>query len=118
MTRSHSCVLVGGVSPLLCRWVLLVTGVLEGVTRRTVIEIAEELGFTVERRPLPLAELMGSAEVFLSSSAGGVMAITKVDDVTFGGGVPGEITRRIRERYWEWMARPELRVEIDYASAE
>ena len=90
------------------------SGMLEGVTRRSVLEICAELGLEVECRPLSLDEFMRSAEVFLSSSGGGVMPITKVDDTVIGDSTPGKITRRIRERYWQWMARPEMRTEIKY----
>lgn len=91
-------------------------GVLEGISRRTVVEICEEMGVAVEERAVPLAELMAAAEIFVSSSAGGVMPITRVDATAIGGGRVGETTRRVRERYWEWVARPALRTEVDYGA--
>lgn len=90
------------------------TGMLEGVTRRTVIEICRDLGYEVEIRPLPLDELMCSREVFLTSTAGGVMPLTKVDNKLFGNGVPGETALLIRSAYWDWIKRPELRCAIAY----
>ena len=89
-------------------------GMLEGITRRTVLEMASEHGLKVEVRPLPLAEFMEADEVFLSSSGGGVMALTKVDDRIFGNGATGPVTRALHQTYWEWMGRPELRTDIPY----
>lgn len=75
-------------------------GVLEGVTRRTVIEIARELGVPVRLRPLGALELRSAAEVFISSTAGGVMPIGMVDGVALGTSGMGPVTRKIAERYW------------------
>ena len=87
---------------------------LEGISRRTVLEICRALGYKVEVRPLPLEELMSGTEVFLTSTAGGVMPITRVDDTTFGGGKPGAVSQAIRSTYWEWAKRPEMRTEVPY----
>ena len=89
-------------------------GMLEGITRRTVLEMASEHGLKVEVRPLPLAEFMEADEVFLSSSGGGVIALTKVDDRIFGNGATGPVTQALHQTYWKWMARPDLRTEIPY----
>lgn len=93
------------------------TGCLEGVTRRTVLEICAEAGIAAEVRALPVAELIEADEVFLSSTAGGPVALTRVDDRVFCNGAPGPVATRIGECYWNWMSRPELRDEVDYALA-
>ena len=98
------------------RLVTAESGMLEGISRRTVLEICRAEGYTVEERPLPLDELMRSEEVFITSTAGGVMPLTRVDDLVFGGGAPGEVARRLRERYWEMVRKPELRTEIEFAA--
>ncbi len=89
-------------------------GMLEGISRRTVLEMATELGFDVDVRPLPLSEFMQADEVFMSTSGGGVLAITRVDDQVFANGTTGPITEALNARYWEWMYRPTLRTEITY----
>jgi branched-chain amino acid aminotransferase len=61
-------------------------GVLEGVTRKTVIELAAEHGIRIEARPVPAGELEQADEVFLSSTAGGVIPVTTVDGVVVGNG--------------------------------
>ncbi len=89
-------------------------GMLEGISRRTALEMAAELGFDVDVRPLPLAEFMQADEVFMSTSGGGVLAITRVDDRIFANGTTGPITCALKARYWEWMYMPALRTEITY----
>lgn len=89
-------------------------GVLGGITRRTVLEMAREIGLETEERALPLTEFLEADEVFLSSSGGGALPITRVDDRVFGNGVPGPVSSRLRALYWEWTQRPEHRTGIDY----
>jgi len=89
-------------------------GMLEGISRRTVIEMARDLGMTVEIRPLPLGEFMAADEVFISTSGGGVVALTKVDDRIFANGAVGPVAAQLHDTYWEWMTRPAFRTEISY----
>ena len=89
-------------------------GMLEGISRRTVIEIARSLGMQMELRSVPAAELRAADEVFMSTSGGGVLPVTKVDAQAIGNGEPGPVTRRLVESYWAWHADPALRLEIDY----
>lgn len=78
-------------------------GVLEGVSRRTVLELAQAQGIRVELRPLPVAELRRASEVFLSSTGGGVIAVARLDGVPVGGRAAGEfgpVTARLQAAYW------------------
>src|ERR1700742_262990 len=54
-------------------------GVLEGITRLAVIQLCEKLGLRCEVRPVPVVELRGADEVFISSTAGGVIGVTRLD---------------------------------------
>ena len=92
-------------------------GMLEGISRRTVLEMATELKLTTEIRPMPLAEFMDADEVFISSSGGGVIALTRVDDRIFGNGVTGPVATALHETYWNWMKRPHMRTEIAYPAS-
>lgn len=89
-------------------------GVLQGITRQTVMELAEQAGFTVEQRALPVAELMEADEVFLSSSGGGVLPVRRINDRTFSNGSAGPVALRLRARYFEVTLDPTYRTEIDY----
>ncbi len=89
-------------------------GVLPGITRRTVIELCEEIGAEVEVGALAADALRDADEVFISSTAGGVMPVTRIDGRALGDGEPGPLTTRIHDLYWSkkeagWHATP-----IDY----
>jgi branched-chain amino acid aminotransferase len=89
-------------------------GVLEGITRMTVIEIARGQGLDVQIGELPVSLLHGADEIFLTSTAGGVMPVATLDGRVVGDGAPGPVTKRIRERYWELHGDPRLTTEVDY----
>jgi branched-chain amino acid aminotransferase len=91
-------------------------GVLEGITRRTVIEMARQLGIGVELRALPADELRGAGEAFLSSSGGGVLPVTRVDGQPVGDGQVGATTKRLVETYWQWHADPRYSRPVKYAA--
>ena len=76
-------------------------GILEGITRETVFEIAGELGIPAEERDLTPYDLYTADEAFLCSTAGGIFPVVEVDGRTVGCATLGSITQRIRERYWE-----------------
>ena len=74
---------------------------LEGITRRTVFEIAELVGVPCEAADLSADDLRAADEVFLSSTAGGVMPVGTVDGAPLRHGAgPGPISLRLREEYW------------------
>lgn len=75
-------------------------GVLQGVTRRSAIEIARELGYVVAERDVSRPELMDAAEIFATSTAGGIMPVTKLNGREIGSGKMGSVTRRIHDAYW------------------
>lgn len=89
-------------------------GVLEGITRMTVVEIARAEGLEVAVGELPVSLLYEAEEIFLTSTAGGVMPVATLDARPVGGGAPGPLTTRIRTRYWELHADPELTTDVDY----
>ena len=92
-------------------------GVLEGITRRTVLEIAQAQGLPVEVRALASAELRTADEAFLTSSGGGVLPITQVDGRPLAGGRIGAVTQRLAETYWAWHRDPRYSTPVGYALA-
>jgi branched-chain amino acid aminotransferase len=90
------------------------TGVLEGITRRTVIELAPELGLDVHVGSLSVADLRRAEEIFLTSTAGGVIPVSTLDGMPVGVGRPGPITTQIRNRYWELHRDPRYTEAIEY----
>jgi branched-chain amino acid aminotransferase len=76
-------------------------GILEGITRETVFEIAAKLALPAEERDLTPYDLYTADEAFLCSTAGGIFPVVAVDGRTVGHGNLGSITHQVRERYWE-----------------
>lgn len=90
-------------------------GVLEGITRKTVVEIADEAGHPVTIDDVPVAALYQASEIFFTSTAGGVMPVTTLDDKPVGDGHPGPITTEVRTRYWDLHRDPRYILPIDYS---
>ena len=89
-------------------------GVLEGISRQTILDICDELSLEKEVRPISREEFMEADEIFLTTSSGGVVPITKVNDRVFSNDAPGEMTVKLMECYWNWTKNDDLRVEITY----
>jgi branched-chain amino acid aminotransferase len=68
-------------------------GALEGITRRAIMEICEEKGYTVKEEPFTRHDVFVADEVFLTGTAAEVIAVIEVDGRQIGNGVPGPITR-------------------------
>jgi branched-chain amino acid aminotransferase len=71
--------------------------ILDGINRKSVIQIATDLGYTVVERDVARAELYLAEEMFLTGTAAELVPIREVDDHAIGE--PGEITRVIQERF-------------------
>ena len=89
-------------------------GVLAGVSRKTVLEMAEHLGINTSVRSLSVEEFLEADEVFLSSSGGGVIPIIRVNETIFGNGASGPISVQLNETYWAWTTLEKYRDPIDY----
>jgi len=79
---------------------------LDGITRRTVIELAKARGYTVNERVIMPEELHEADEVFLSGTAVEVTPVREIDDMTFE---VGEITRALVEDYDNLVSRRDKR---------
>ncbi|MCZ6843619.1 MAG: aminotransferase class IV [SAR324 cluster bacterium] len=75
-------------------------GVLEGITRMTVLELCAECDLPLQLGDVSAQAVRSADEVFLSSTAGGVLPVTKVDGKALGTGEPGPVTNRLRDLYW------------------
>lgn len=91
-----------------------VRGVLEGVTRKTVLELAAADGMRAVVDYVPVDLLYRADEIFMSTTAGGIMPITQLDGDPVGGGQVGPVTRRIWEAYWAAHYDPKYSFAIDY----
>ena len=76
--------------------------VLEGITRRSLITLLrEELGLTVEERPVERGELYLADEIFLTGTAAQITAVTRIDHRPIGSGQMGPVTKRLRSLFFD-----------------
>lgn len=92
-------------------------GVLEGVTRKTVLEIAAARGMKAIVDFVPVEALYHADEIFMCTTAGGIMPITLLDGQPVGGGQVGPRTREIWEAYWAAHYDPKYSFAIEYPAA-
>lgn len=74
-------------------------GILRGVTRDAVIELARDAGYGVEELPLNRYDLYTADEVFLTGTAAEVVAVSRLDGRTIGAGKAGPVTRDLTARF-------------------
>ena len=74
-------------------------GLLEGITRETVMEMAKEEGYEVLQTNLTKYDLYTADEVFLCSTAGGVFPVTEIDGRKIGDGTVGPVARLMTKKY-------------------
>ena len=89
-------------------------GMFEGITRRSVMEIAASLQLRCEVRPVRAEEVAAADEIFVSSTAGGIMPVTVYEDHPVGDGRPGALTTRINDLYWRLHDDDALNTPVAY----
>ena len=77
----------------------LSAGALYGITRQTVIELAEEEGLAVSEPNLTRYDLFNADECFLTGTGAEIVPVVKIDGRIIGAGKPGPITRKLEEEY-------------------
>lgn len=80
-------------------------GILEGVTRDTVITLGREMGIEVAEVPLTKHDVYIADECFLTGTAAEIIPVVKVDSRTIGDGVPGPLTRKLITSFHELTRR-------------
>ena len=102
-----------------------VAAILDGINRKSVIQIARDLGYTVVERDVARSELYLAEEVFFTGTAAELVPVREIDDHEIGE--PGEITRVIQakfedalhgraEEYLEWLDFVEVPAKADEPS--
>jgi len=76
-------------------------GILEGITRQAVIELAQEAGMDVREPTIKLDDVYQADECFLTGSAAEVVPVVQVDDCQIGTGTPGPVTCDLMKRFRE-----------------
>jgi branched-chain amino acid aminotransferase len=94
--------------------------ILDGISRRSLLTIARDLGYPTLERDIARAELYLADEVFLTGTAAELVPVREIDDHAIGDGKPGEITTVLQsafddalhgrtERYHDWLDIVEVR---------
>jgi branched-chain amino acid aminotransferase len=92
------------------------TSILEGITRNSVIRLAEDLGMKIKEERFTRDELYSAHEAFFTGTAAEVTPIREADNRSIGNGTPGPTTRRLQslffdvargreEKYSDWLDR-------------
>ncbi|ORY16133.1 aminotransferase [Clohesyomyces aquaticus] len=89
-------------------------GVLEGVTRQSVFDVAKKNGVEVRCEHIPVELAYQCDEIFMCTTAGGIMPITVLDGEPVNGGKIGLITKMIWDGYWAMHYDPAYSFEVEY----
>ena len=89
-------------------------GALPGITRRTVLDLCEELRIPHSTSAIPRSALEQADEIFVSSTAGGVMPIAKVSGGRTLKGPAGEVFQSLRDAYWLAHQRPDYSSPVEH----
>jgi branched-chain amino acid aminotransferase len=90
-------------------------GVLEGITRKSVIEICADLGIPARVGKVSANEAREADEIFLATTAGGVMPASRIDGRIMGNDRPGPISTKIKDTFWTKRANGWHATPVDYA---
>ena len=84
-------------------------GILDGISRKSIIQIARDLGYEVVERNLARAEMYLADEVFLSGTAAELVPAREIDDHAIGNGRPGPITTELQRVFDDALHRRDAR---------
>jgi branched-chain amino acid aminotransferase len=78
-------------------------GILDGVTRSSVIEIAQKAGYTVREKAFTLYNVYSADECFLTGTAAEIIAVTDIDGRIIGDGTAGAITKNLLDEFQDYV---------------
>jgi len=82
------------------------SGILVGITRATVLDLAKELGHMAEETDLQLYDAYTADEIFICSTAGGLLPVTGIDGRVVGDGKPGPVYAALQAAYTAMIESP------------
>lgn len=78
--------------------------ILHGVTRRTILALADQQGIPFEERPFTVDEAKAAREAFVTSATSFVTPVVQIDDRVIGNGKPGSLSCQLLDRYRDYIA--------------
>jgi branched-chain amino acid aminotransferase len=91
-------------------------GILEGITRNAVMELAAQLRVPCEERVFTMTTVYGADEIFLTGTGAEVIPVVRVDDRTIGDGRPGPITRKLIAAFRELVNTQGVEIGLERAA--
>jgi branched-chain amino acid aminotransferase len=88
---------------------------LDGITRQTALDLLAEQNVKLVIGAFAPDELRAADEAFITSTAGGIVPVTRIDHRPLGGGEPGPVTTRLKNLYWQRHDDGSDGTPIDYA---
>lgn len=79
----------------------LSNSILPGIRRRTLLELADAVGISIEQRLFTVDEALAADEAFISSATAMALGVVEIDGHQIGNGTPGPVTTKMRELYTE-----------------
>ncbi len=76
-------------------------GILRGITRTTLLDVAAVLGLAVEEREFGIEDMLSAREVFFTSATGSCVPIVEIDGKTIANGHPGTVASSIRDAFFD-----------------
>lgn len=96
------------------KWTTPESGVLEGITRGAALDLCKELNVDAVEGTLTEDSLRQAEEVIVTSTAGGIMPVIKIDGKEVGDGSPGPVSTRLRQLYWDKHSDPDWSSAVNY----
>lgn len=93
-------------------------GVLQGITRQTVFDICQMRQIRCTQCDISPDHLRSADEIFITSTAGGIMPVTQIDGRKIGKGTPGEITGQVADAYWQMHKEAGNQLIVKYPETE
>ena len=90
------------------------SNVLLGITRLTVFDLAKEMKIEATACKVLLETLRAADEIFMCTTAGGIMPVKSLDGVPISGGKPGPITTKLRDAFWKAHDDPKYLTPVNY----
>jgi branched-chain amino acid aminotransferase len=90
------------------------SNVLLGVTRLTVFDLAKDMHIEAKACEIPLETVRAAEEIFMCTTAGGIMPVRSLDGVPISGGKPGPITTKLRDAFWKAHDDPKYLTPVNY----
>ena len=85
-------------------------GILDGITRRIVLEIARQAGYPIRLEGISINEIVNLQECFITSASRAVLPVVKINDQVIADGRPGRITRQLMTGFQEWIQREAVEI--------